>query len=166
MNAGASGGTSSLQTWLAKEMRLQLRNILFQWRRGEGGGIFYISFYIPSLEILLTSKYIKEKNAASSCCCCLLATFRAAPAAAGVAFLLDATTCAFGSILFPLPVAPFLLTGRSEKLKGFELPAAVYLDPTPFSVEADLMTPKMSLKRPQLLKYYKDKIDAMYATLP
>ncbi|KAI8465586.1 MAG: hypothetical protein J3K34DRAFT_525246 [Monoraphidium minutum] len=65
--------------------------------------------------------------------------------------------------------------GKAAKLKGFELPKAVHLEPapfsavhleaTPFSVENDLMTPKFSLKRPQLLKHYKAQVDGMYAAL-
>jgi long-chain acyl-CoA synthetase len=55
--------------------------------------------------------------------------------------------------------------GRAAKLKGFELPAMVHLDPAHFDIERDLVTPKLSLKRPQLLKYYKQQIDGMYAEL-
>lgn len=41
------------------------------------------------------------------------------------------------------------------QLKGFEMLKAIILDPTPFSIERDLITPTFKLKRPQLLKYYK-----------
>lgn len=34
---------------------------------------------------------------------------------------------------------------------------AVYLEPNPFDMERDLITPTFKLKRPQLLKYYKVK---------
>ncbi|PNX72751.1 long chain acyl-CoA synthetase 2-like protein, partial [Trifolium pratense] len=47
-------------------------------------------------------------------------------------------------------------------LRGFELLKAIYLDPTPFDIERDLVTPTFKLKRPQLLKYYKDQIDELY----
>ncbi|PRQ23455.1 putative long-chain-fatty-acid--CoA ligase [Rosa chinensis] len=40
-------------------------------------------------------------------------------------------------------------------LRGFELLKAVHLEPNPFDIERDLMTPTFNLKRPQLLKYYK-----------
>ncbi|KAF3323763.1 long chain acyl-CoA synthetase 2 [Carex littledalei] len=53
-------------------------------------------------------------------------------------------------------------TGRKFGLKGFEMLKAIILDPTPFSIERDLITPTFKLKRPQLLKYYKERIDAMY----
>jgi hypothetical protein len=48
--------------------------------------------------------------------------------------------------------------GKESRLKGFEFPKSVHLDPTPFSIDADLITPKMSLKRPQLLKHYKKQV--------
>ena len=35
---------------------------------------------------------------------------------------------------------------------------AVLLEPEPFSVDTDLMTPKFSLKRPQLLKRYQQQV--------
>ncbi|KAF3632188.1 Long chain acyl-CoA synthetase 2 [Capsicum annuum] len=53
-------------------------------------------------------------------------------------------------------------TGKEKKLKGFEFLKAVHLDPVPFDMERDLLTPTFKKKRPQLLKYYKDVIDSMY----
>ncbi|CAL5369942.1 unnamed protein product [Camellia sinensis] len=44
--------------------------------------------------------------------------------------------------------------GKEKKLKGFEFIKAVHLDPEPFDVERDLLTPTFKKKRPQLLKYY------------
>ncbi|KAK4365484.1 hypothetical protein RND71_016842 [Anisodus tanguticus] len=52
--------------------------------------------------------------------------------------------------------------GKEKKLKGFEFIKAVHLDPQPFDMERDLLTPTFKKKRPQLLKYYKDVIDNMY----
>ena len=40
------------------------------------------------------------------------------------------------------------------QLKGFEIIKAVHLDPVPFDMERDLLTPTYKKKRPQLLKYY------------
>ncbi|XP_057837446.2 probable CoA ligase CCL6 isoform X2 [Cryptomeria japonica] len=53
-------------------------------------------------------------------------------------------------------------TGKKHKLKGFELLRQVHLEPNPFSVERDLITPTFKMKRPQLLNYYKDIIDDLY----
>jgi long-chain acyl-CoA synthetase len=52
--------------------------------------------------------------------------------------------------------------GKEKKLKGFEFIRAVHLDPVPFDMERDLITPTFKKKRPQLLKYYQDVIDNMY----
>ncbi|KAL2893220.1 Long chain acyl-CoA synthetase 4 [Bienertia sinuspersici] len=51
---------------------------------------------------------------------------------------------------------------KENKLKGFELIKAVHLDPVPFDMDRDLLTPTFKKKRPQLLKYYKDVIDSLY----
>ncbi|CAL5367911.1 unnamed protein product [Camellia sinensis] len=52
--------------------------------------------------------------------------------------------------------------GKEKKLKGFEFIKAVHLDPEPFNVERDLLTPTFKKKRPQLLKYYQNIVDNMY----
>ena len=41
-----------------------------------------------------------------------------------------------------------------QQLKGFEFVKAIHLDPVPFDIEHDLLTPTYKKKRPQLLKYY------------
>ncbi|CAI9104436.1 OLC1v1003104C1 [Oldenlandia corymbosa var. corymbosa] len=53
-------------------------------------------------------------------------------------------------------------TAKKHQLRGFEMLKAVHLDPIPFDIERDLITPTFKLKRPQLLKYYKDRIDQLY----
>ncbi|KDP25300.1 hypothetical protein JCGZ_20456 [Jatropha curcas] len=53
-------------------------------------------------------------------------------------------------------------TAKENKLKGFEIVKAVHLDPEPFDIERDLLTPTYKKKRPQLLKYYQNIIDNMY----
>ncbi|OVA05727.1 AMP-dependent synthetase/ligase [Macleaya cordata] len=52
--------------------------------------------------------------------------------------------------------------GKEKKLKGFEFVRAVHLDPVPFDMDRDLLTPTYKKKRPQLLKYYQRVIDNMY----
>ncbi|KAL3499226.1 hypothetical protein ACH5RR_038319 [Cinchona calisaya] len=52
--------------------------------------------------------------------------------------------------------------GTEKKLKGFEFIKAVHLDPKPFDMERDLLTPTFKKKRPQLVKYYQNVIDNMY----
>ncbi|GAB4818390.1 hypothetical protein N2152v2_005436 [Parachlorella kessleri] len=54
---------------------------------------------------------------------------------------------------------------KEGKLKGFENIKALYLETEAFSIENDLMTPSMKVKRPQLQKHYQKEIDAMYAAL-
>ncbi|KAJ0076772.1 hypothetical protein Patl1_36299 [Pistacia atlantica] len=54
-------------------------------------------------------------------------------------------------------------TGQKHKLRGFEMLKVVYLEPTPFDIERDLVTPTFKLKRPQLLKYYQNQIDELYS---
>ncbi|KAK9164049.1 hypothetical protein Syun_004951 [Stephania yunnanensis] len=62
--------------------------------------------------------------------------------------------------------------GQKHKLRGFEMLKAIHLEPIPFDIERDLITPTFKLKRPQLLNYYKaccfdftttfDSIDKLY----
>nr|CAB3469820.1 unnamed protein product [Digitaria exilis] len=51
---------------------------------------------------------------------------------------------------------------KEKKLKGFEFIKAIHLEPLPFDIERDLITPTYKKKRPQLLKYYQGEIDALY----
>lgn len=53
-------------------------------------------------------------------------------------------------------------TAKEHQLRGFEMLKAVHLEPVPFDIERDLITPTFKLKRPQLLKHYKDRIDQLY----
>jgi long-chain acyl-CoA synthetase len=55
--------------------------------------------------------------------------------------------------------------GKEKKLKGFEIIKAVHLDPEPFDMDRDLLTPTFKKKRPQLQKYYQHLIDNMYKSL-
>ncbi|KAL6839678.1 hypothetical protein ACP4OV_030617 [Aristida adscensionis] len=51
---------------------------------------------------------------------------------------------------------------KEKKLKGYEFIKAVHLDPLPFDIERDLITPTYKKKRPQMLKHYQDVIDTLY----
>ncbi|KAF8698196.1 hypothetical protein HU200_035715 [Digitaria exilis] len=51
---------------------------------------------------------------------------------------------------------------REMKLRGFEFIKAIHLDPIPFDMERDLITPTFKKKRPQMLKHYQGAIDALY----
>ncbi|KMT00518.1 hypothetical protein BVRB_9g218160 [Beta vulgaris subsp. vulgaris] len=54
-------------------------------------------------------------------------------------------------------------TAQKHELRGFEKLRAVFLEPIPFDIERDLMTPTFKLKRPQLLKCYEEVINEMYS---
>ncbi|XP_009783796.1 long chain acyl-CoA synthetase 4-like [Nicotiana sylvestris] len=53
-------------------------------------------------------------------------------------------------------------TAQEKKLKGFEFIKAVHLDPIPFDMERELLTPTHKKKRVQFLKYYQNIIDTLY----
>ncbi|KAA8516170.1 hypothetical protein F0562_019349 [Nyssa sinensis] len=52
--------------------------------------------------------------------------------------------------------------GKEKKLKGFEFIKAVHLDPIPFDMDRDLLTPTYKKKRAQFHKYFQNVIDGMY----
>ncbi|KAK4437813.1 Long chain acyl-CoA synthetase 2 [Sesamum alatum] len=54
-------------------------------------------------------------------------------------------------------------TAKTHNLRGFEMLRGVHLEPVPFGIDRDLVTPTFKLKRPQLLKYYKECIDQLYS---
>jgi long-chain acyl-CoA synthetase len=60
-------------------------------------------------------------------------------------------------------MAALNVTGKLKKVKGFEAIRGVILEPLPFDVERNLITPTFKLKRPQLLEFYKTQIDEIYA---
>ncbi|KAL0918022.1 hypothetical protein M5K25_013141 [Dendrobium thyrsiflorum] len=53
-------------------------------------------------------------------------------------------------------------TAKAKKLKGFEFIKAIHLDPVPFDMERDLLTPTFKKKRPQLFNYYQSVIFELY----
>ncbi|PPR80522.1 hypothetical protein GOBAR_AA40192 [Gossypium barbadense] len=52
--------------------------------------------------------------------------------------------------------------GKEKKLKGFEFIKAAHIDPVPFDMERNLLTPTYKKKRSQLLKHYQSVIDNLY----
>jgi long-subunit acyl-CoA synthetase (AMP-forming) len=48
------------------------------------------------------------------------------------------------------------------QLKGFEYVKKIYVESSPFDMERDLLTPTYKIKRPKMLKYYQNEIDALY----
>ncbi|XP_020521315.1 long chain acyl-CoA synthetase 1 isoform X2 [Amborella trichopoda] len=54
---------------------------------------------------------------------------------------------------------------EKNKLRKFEFIKAVFLDPLPFDIERDLVTPTLKKKRGQFLKHYKEEIDKLYLRL-
>lgn len=52
---------------------------------------------------------------------------------------------------------------KAAKLKGFEIPKALHIEPAPFSVPNGFLTPTYKLKRAALVAYYRREIENMYA---
>lgn len=55
-----------------------------------------------------------------------------------------------------------LAIGKQAQLKGFEQVLDISLEPEPFSLDKDLLTPTFKNKRPQLRKHFAGKIAAIY----
>ncbi|XP_072961506.1 long chain acyl-CoA synthetase 1-like [Typha angustifolia] len=54
---------------------------------------------------------------------------------------------------------------EKNKLRGFESIKGIVVDPLPFDIERDLVTPTMKKKRVQMLKQYQTEIEKLYETL-
>ncbi|GJJ78967.1 long-chain acyl-CoA synthetase [Entomortierella parvispora] len=52
--------------------------------------------------------------------------------------------------------------GKEIGLRGFEVPRAILLEPEPFTVENDLMTPTFKIKRHPVVQHYREKLTALY----
>ncbi|XP_051145447.1 long chain acyl-CoA synthetase 4-like isoform X2 [Andrographis paniculata] len=52
--------------------------------------------------------------------------------------------------------------GKEKKLKGFEFIKAVHIDPVPFDMERDLLTPTYKKKRNKFYNYYQTAVEDMY----
>ncbi|KAK7337547.1 hypothetical protein VNO77_18128 [Canavalia gladiata] len=57
------------------------------------------------------------------------------------------------------------MTAERNKLKGFEYIKGIILDPQPFDMKRDLVTPTMKKRRNNMLKYYQAEIDEVYQSL-
>lgn len=56
----------------------------------------------------------------------------------------------------------FWRLGKAARLNSLELPKNIYLDPVPWSIDNDLLTAAFKIKRPQMVKYYREQIEQMY----
>ncbi|KAJ2345412.1 medium-chain fatty acid-CoA ligase faa2, partial [Coemansia sp. RSA 2618] len=55
--------------------------------------------------------------------------------------------------------------GRSNDLKGFEIPKNIFLESEPFSVENGILTPTLKVKRPIAKAHYQETIVELYKQL-
>ena len=53
--------------------------------------------------------------------------------------------------------------GRKSKFAGYERVKNISLLVEPFSVENELLTPTLKLKRPQTVKMFRGELDTLYA---
>lgn len=53
--------------------------------------------------------------------------------------------------------------GKAHDLKGFEVVKAIHIEPQPFSVENNLLTPTFKLKRHDAQRRYQQEVDVLYA---
>ncbi|KAI8912663.1 hypothetical protein EDD86DRAFT_269213 [Gorgonomyces haynaldii] len=51
---------------------------------------------------------------------------------------------------------------KESELNGFEVPKNILLLPEPFSVENNMLTPTLKLRRQEVVAKYKDKLEALY----
>ncbi|KAI8149587.1 hypothetical protein BJV82DRAFT_588533 [Fennellomyces sp. T-0311] len=55
--------------------------------------------------------------------------------------------------------------GKKAELRGFEHVKAIFLESSPFTIENDILTPTLKVKRPQAAKHYAEQIAELYAQL-
>ncbi|KAG0268210.1 hypothetical protein DFQ27_007319 [Actinomortierella ambigua] len=55
--------------------------------------------------------------------------------------------------------------GKALQLKGFEIPRAIFIEPTPFSIENGLITPTFKIKRHPIVQLYQKQLTTMYDEL-
>ncbi|KAF9117961.1 hypothetical protein BGW39_001629 [Mortierella sp. 14UC] len=54
------------------------------------------------------------------------------------------------------------IAAQSAGLKKFEIPKAVLIDPNPFTIEGDLLTPTFKIKRHPVVQAYRKQLDELY----
>lgn len=52
--------------------------------------------------------------------------------------------------------------GKRAEMRGFEFVKAIHLDSQPFTVENNLLTPSLKLKRPEARKFFQKEIEQLY----
>lgn len=50
----------------------------------------------------------------------------------------------------------------AHDIKRYEQPKDLLLISEPFSAENEMLTPKLSIRKPNVIKFYKDRLDALY----
>lgn len=55
--------------------------------------------------------------------------------------------------------------GKTAELRGFEFVKAIYLESQPFTMESNLLTPTLKLKRAEARKFYDAQINELYQHL-
>ncbi|KAJ2699802.1 medium-chain fatty acid-CoA ligase faa2 [Coemansia sp. IMI 203386] len=89
---------------------------------------------------------------------------------AGQPDLKDLSTLSLSELCANKDVISFMLKvvnkwGRRSDLKGFEIPKNIYLESNPFSIENDILTPTLKIKRPAAKKTYQDILNKLYEEL-
>ncbi|KAF9921706.1 hypothetical protein FBU30_008227 [Linnemannia zychae] len=57
------------------------------------------------------------------------------------------------------------LVAQSAGLKKFEIPKAVLIEPVPFTIEKDLLTPTLKIKRQPVIQAYRSQLDDLYSQI-
>ncbi|KAJ1803822.1 medium-chain fatty acid-CoA ligase faa2, partial [Coemansia sp. RSA 2599] len=84
--------------------------------------------------------------------------------------LSDLSTLSYAELCANKDVVHFMLKvvsawGRKNDLKGFEIPKNIYLESNAFSVDNEILTPTLKIKRPAAKKNYQDILDRLYEEL-
>ncbi|KAG0275830.1 hypothetical protein BGZ95_008334 [Linnemannia exigua] len=58
-----------------------------------------------------------------------------------------------------------ILAAQAAGLKSFEIPKAVLIEPSPFTIEGGMLTPTLKIKRHPVVQAYRKQIDELYAEI-